>query len=294
MALETTLPPVTVIGLGPMGHALAAAFLAAGHPTTVWNRSPGKAADLRGAVEARSVHDAVRASDVIVVCVRDDAALHEVLDPAAAALAGRTLVDLTTSTPQEARDTAAWAEAHGAAALDGVIFARTVDIGTERASVLYAGDEPLFATHRPTLAVLGGADHVGTDLGSAAVYDTVLHDSFWTSVSGLLHSFALAKASGVSGVAVAPYLRASATMLDGMVETMAAEIDAGRYSADEVDVAGAGAVVRRVIGVVEETGLHAPALRSFADVLGRAVADGHGSAGLVHLTEVIGREPAPL
>ncbi|MFD0853266.1 NAD(P)-binding domain-containing protein, partial [Actinomadura adrarensis] len=30
--------PVTVVGLGPMGAAMAAAFLANGHPTTVWNR----------------------------------------------------------------------------------------------------------------------------------------------------------------------------------------------------------------------------------------------------------------
>lgn len=33
---------VTVLGLGPMGAALASAFLAAGHPTTVWNRTPAE------------------------------------------------------------------------------------------------------------------------------------------------------------------------------------------------------------------------------------------------------------
>ncbi|MER6901101.1 NAD(P)-binding domain-containing protein, partial [Amycolatopsis sp. NPDC000740] len=38
--------PVTVVGLGSMGRALAGAFLAAGHPTTVWNRTPDKAAPL--------------------------------------------------------------------------------------------------------------------------------------------------------------------------------------------------------------------------------------------------------
>jgi 3-hydroxyisobutyrate dehydrogenase-like beta-hydroxyacid dehydrogenase len=38
--------PVTVIGLGLMGRALATAFLRAGHPTTVWNRTPAKAEQL--------------------------------------------------------------------------------------------------------------------------------------------------------------------------------------------------------------------------------------------------------
>ena len=33
-------PPVTVIGLGPMGQAMARALLAGGHPVTVWNRTP--------------------------------------------------------------------------------------------------------------------------------------------------------------------------------------------------------------------------------------------------------------
>lgn len=33
---------VAVLGLGEMGSALAGAFLDGGHPTTVWNRTPGK------------------------------------------------------------------------------------------------------------------------------------------------------------------------------------------------------------------------------------------------------------
>lgn len=33
---------VTVLGLGPMGRALAGAFLDAGLRTTVWNRTPGR------------------------------------------------------------------------------------------------------------------------------------------------------------------------------------------------------------------------------------------------------------
>lgn len=39
------LTPVTVLGLGPMGRALASAFLNARQPVTVWNRTPGKAGD---------------------------------------------------------------------------------------------------------------------------------------------------------------------------------------------------------------------------------------------------------
>jgi len=40
-------PPVTVIGLGPMGRAMAASLLRAGHPVTVWNRTVGCADELQ-------------------------------------------------------------------------------------------------------------------------------------------------------------------------------------------------------------------------------------------------------
>jgi len=40
---KTDRPPVTVIGLGLMGAALARALVDAGHHTTVWNRSSVKA-----------------------------------------------------------------------------------------------------------------------------------------------------------------------------------------------------------------------------------------------------------
>ena len=71
--------PITVLGLGPMGRALARAFAGAGHPTTGWNRTPpGELA--AGTVLAGSVSDAVRAGRVVVVCLRDHDVVRSVLD----------------------------------------------------------------------------------------------------------------------------------------------------------------------------------------------------------------------
>ncbi|MFD0818979.1 NAD(P)-binding domain-containing protein, partial [Micromonospora zhanjiangensis] len=52
---------ISILGLGPMGRALATAALAAGHPTVVWNRTPDRAAPLveRGAVLAPTAADAL-------------------------------------------------------------------------------------------------------------------------------------------------------------------------------------------------------------------------------------------
>lgn len=56
--------PITVLGLGNMGTALAGALIDAGHPTTVWNRSPARAEPLgaRGATAADTAEFAVSAS----------------------------------------------------------------------------------------------------------------------------------------------------------------------------------------------------------------------------------------
>ncbi|MEV4160384.1 NAD(P)-binding domain-containing protein [Nonomuraea dietziae] len=117
--------PVTVIGLGAMGRALAGAFLENGHPTTVWNRSIGKAEALaaRGATVANTVDEAIAASPVVVICVLDYAVVHEILDPLSGSIAGRTLVNLTNGTPKQAREAAEWATGYGADYLDGGIMA---------------------------------------------------------------------------------------------------------------------------------------------------------------------------
>ena len=79
----TSQQPVTVLGLGLMGRALAEAFLRAGHPTTVWNRTPGQADQLvaRGAVRAGTPREAVEASRLVVVCVSTYDVARDLLAP---------------------------------------------------------------------------------------------------------------------------------------------------------------------------------------------------------------------
>src|SRR2546430_7551036 len=97
------MPPdtdVTVVGTGNMGSALAGALLTAGHSVTVWNRTPERheALRARGARGAPSLAEALRASEVIIICVLDYDVSHGLLDSeaASAASAGKNLVQLTT------------------------------------------------------------------------------------------------------------------------------------------------------------------------------------------------------
>ena len=191
--MDTNNAPVTVIGLGSMGKALAAAFLKAGHPTTVWNRTAGKADDLvaDGAVRAATVEDAITASPLVIVCLLDYPTLHDVLGGAGAALPDRTVVNLTNGTPDQARDTAAWATGAGAGYLDGGIMAVPPMIGQPGSLVLYSGSRPSFDRHARVLDGLGTAQYVGADPGLASLYDLALLTAMYGQFAGASHALAM-------------------------------------------------------------------------------------------------------
>lgn len=108
----------SVIGLGAMGSALARAFLRDGHCVTVWNRTSAKAEPLvrDGAVLAPSAALAVGASPIVVVCVDNYEVTKTILgsNEVASSLSDRVLVQLSTGSPQEARDSEAWVRDQGA------------------------------------------------------------------------------------------------------------------------------------------------------------------------------------
>lgn len=279
---------VTVIGLGPMGRALAGAFLRAGHTTTVWNRTATRADALiaDGAAGAATAADAVAASPLVVVCLRDDAAVQETLDPEA--LRGRTLVNLTSTAPEQSRRRAEWARDRGVGYLDGTILTPTPTVGRPTALVLYSGPEDVYQAHRPVLASLGGtATYLGEDPGRAAAFDVTLLDIFWTSVSGLVHGLALARAEGISGAELAPYAQSIFSLLPEMTTRFARQLDDGDHPGERSTIASAAAGLEHIIGTARAHGMDTGVLAASRTVVQRAVDDGHGADGLSRLAAVL-------
>ena len=151
---------VALVGTGRMGSALAAALFNKGFATTVWNRTAAKTAPLArlGLRVAPSVLDAVVQADVIVVNINDYHATQQLLSRAEieSALRGKTIVQLTTGTPDEAREMEAWARPLDIAYLDGAIMSNRIDIGKPTGTVVYSGSEELFRSIKPVLLAFGG------------------------------------------------------------------------------------------------------------------------------------------
>ena len=70
---QRTHEPVAVLGIGAMGHGMAASALRAGIPTIVWNRTMEATRDLAelGAEVAETAADAARRAAIVVTMVTD-------------------------------------------------------------------------------------------------------------------------------------------------------------------------------------------------------------------------------
>jgi 3-hydroxyisobutyrate dehydrogenase-like beta-hydroxyacid dehydrogenase len=283
-------PPVSVVGLGAMGTALADALLAAGYPTTVWNRSAAKADPLvaKGAVQAETAAEAITASRLVIVCLLDYQSGYEVLGANPGALSGRVLVNLTTGTPAQGRDMAAWAAQRDADYLDGGIMAVPPMIATPAAFLLYSGSRSAFDTYRHVLDSLGESRYLGSDPGMAALQDLALLSGMYGMIMGVLHAFALVGTEGVEAAAFAPLLSRVLDSMSGFVPGAAEQIDKGDYTIGVVsNLAMQAAAYGNLLQVAEDQGLSSELLAPLRPLMDRRVADGHGHEDLTGVIELL-------
>lgn len=285
---------VTVLGLGAMGTALARAFLAAGHTTTVWNRTPAKAQALaaEGALPARTAAEAVAAGELVVVCLVDYEAGQALLEPLAAELKGRVLVNLTSDTPERSREAATWAAKEGIDYLDGAIMVPVPVIGSPQALILYSGSQPAFAAHEQTLKALGGnAAYLGADHGIAALYDQGMLGAFYTGMAGFVQAFALVGADGVRAAEFLPFLQGIVDITPAILAGLAENIDEGNYRGHTGNLRMESAGIGHIIEASRARGIDASLLERVRELADRAIAAGHGEDGFARVVEEVRNPP---
>ncbi|MGY0067151.1 NAD(P)-dependent oxidoreductase [Streptomyces sp. QTS137] len=270
---------LTLLGAGAMGTALGRAWLAAGHPVTVWNRTAARTAALaaEGAVVASTAAEAVAANRLVVACLLDDDSVGEALGDTV--LTGRDLVNLTTGTPAQGRARAAWATARGARFLDAGIMAVPPMIGAPEsgAYVFYSGSRPLFEEHRDTLTVPAGTRYVGEDPGFAALHDVALLSAMSGLFAGVTHAFALIRREDIDPGDFAPLLASWLTAMTPAVHETAGRLRSGDYTSDVVSELAMQAVGNAtLLRTAGEQGVSAELLTPYMDLMARHVAEGHG------------------
>ncbi|MEU9108974.1 NAD(P)-binding domain-containing protein [Streptomyces xanthophaeus] len=278
---------VTVVGLGPMGQAMAAAYLDAGYEVTVWNRTAGKDTDLvaRGARRAADIAEAVSASPLTVLSLIDVDAMYTALGDAD--LRGRTLANLSSDVPEKARAAARWAGDRGAAYLTGGINVPPSGVGQEGSSVFVSGPAEVYEEHRPALDVLAATDYRGADPGHAQLYYQLNMILFWTSYTGWYQALAVAQANGLTAADILPYAGYTADSLRGFYEGGAPLVDADRHEGTYERLAMCAASVEHVLHTAADSGVDTAILAAHAGLYRRGVAAGFGADSSSRLIQLL-------
>ncbi|MGB2718753.1 MAG: NAD(P)-binding domain-containing protein [Rhodococcus sp. (in: high G+C Gram-positive bacteria)] len=286
--------PVTVIGLGSMGSAIAQSFLDKGHSTTVWNRSPQRADQLvaQGAVLATTVSEAVAASDLVIICVLDYRAMHEILSSTGPASPGRAIVNLTSGTPDEARETARWARERGSDYLDGAIMATPSMIGSEHTLIFYGGPKSIYDTHGATLSSIAGAStYLSEDAGLPSLYDVSLLGMMWTTWTGFMHSVALIGTENVTASAFLPYAEMwFEHVISPEVANIARQVDEGQYTDDDSTLGMQIAAIDHLVDASQAQGVDSALPELLKRRAAEAIERGYAGDGFTALYEVL-RKP---
>jgi 3-hydroxyisobutyrate dehydrogenase len=193
---------VAFLGLGRMGVPMAAHVVRAGHALTVWNRTPGRAGPVveLGAVEARSVADAVAGAELVVIMLFGPDAVRDVLPLVVKhAPAGALVVDSSTIGPDAAHEFAQTCADGGLRYVDAPV-AGSVGPATEGTlGVFLGGAAEDVAAVRPLVELWGDPArvlHVGA-VGSASALKLCVNQGLGVMAAGVGESLRLGRDLGL-------------------------------------------------------------------------------------------------
>ncbi|MBE1878299.1 2-hydroxy-3-oxopropionate reductase [Myceligenerans pegani] len=152
---------VAFIGLGIMGAPMAVNLRRAGYDVVGFNRSPGKAEALvaAGGTEAGSVAEAVAGAQIVLTMLPDSPDVEQavlgdggIVEHAAA---GTLLIDLSTISPDVAREVSRRAAERHVRVLDAPVSGGEQGAVDATLSIMVGGDEGVFQEASPVLSALG-------------------------------------------------------------------------------------------------------------------------------------------
>jgi 3-hydroxyisobutyrate dehydrogenase len=200
------------VGLGIMGSGMARNLARKGWPVTVWNRSPGRAAEL-GLPVADSPRALGEASDVVVACVADPAAVERVVfaddGVLQAARPGFRYVECSTVSPELVRRTAGAFAARGAGMLEAPVTGSKLAAESGNLLFMTGGPAELHRELEPLLLAMGSrAIHCG-ESGQGALMKLIGNSLISFMLEGLCEGLVVAQKGGLATDKVLEVIAAS-------------------------------------------------------------------------------------
>src|SRR5262249_51457752 len=191
---------VGFIGLGSQGGPMARRIVDAGHPTTLWARRPETLAAFADTTARITVSPADLAahSDLVCVCVVDDAGAEEVVTGVLERLAAGSVIAIhSTVHPHTCLRLAERAAAHGVAVIDAPVSGGGPAAAQGRLLVMVGGDPATVERCRPVFSAYADrVVHLG-DLGSGQLTKLLNNALFTANLGTAAGALALGRSLGV-------------------------------------------------------------------------------------------------
>lgn len=198
------------VGLGAIGAAMVKRLLAAGHAVTVYERGQGLAeVKAAGAASLGDYQALAAASDLLAICVFNDAQMREVLfdNGALGALRpGSVLMFHTTGSPECAIEIGERAPA-GVGVLEATFSGSPMDIAAGRLTIIAGGDEADLEKARPALETYAQLIHHVGALGQSQKVKLLNNLMFAANLMNAAELMRMAQGWGLDTATVAQVLQ---------------------------------------------------------------------------------------
>jgi len=196
-------PGLGFIGMGHMGSHMARRLLDAGYQVTVYDRTREKAKALgqRGAQVAQMPKELAANCQVVLVCVTDDQAQHDVMFGPEGALAGThagsVIIDLSTVSPDASRRLFQAAKEKDVPMIDAAVSGSVPQVDQGSLVIFVGGEHKTFEQCKPILDVLGQYSFSMGASGMGTTMKLVVNTLLGVGMQALAEAIALGEKAGV-------------------------------------------------------------------------------------------------
>ncbi|WP_022881668.1 NAD(P)-dependent oxidoreductase [Gryllotalpicola ginsengisoli] len=193
---------IAFLGLGRMGRELVMHLIDAGHDVTVWNRSPEPRQEVaeRGATAADSPAAAVEGADAVITVLFGPDSVREVVVDQGLLGQGAAWIDVTTVSPADAAEFAAWAAERGVTYVYSPVIGTVVPAREGTLGVLIGGSPAAVETARPLVTRWADPErvHVYGTPQAAASAKLVANLAVATTMQALADALVLGHSGGLT------------------------------------------------------------------------------------------------
>jgi 3-hydroxyisobutyrate dehydrogenase len=196
-------PDLGFIGMGHMGSHMAQRLLDAGYQVTVYDRTEEKAKALgqRGARVAKTPKDLAANCQVVLACVTNDQAQHDVMFGPDGALAGThtgsVIIDLSTVSPDASRRLYQAAKEQGVSTIDAAVSGSVPQVEQGSLVIFIGGEHKTYQECKPLLDVLGQNSFFMGASGMGTTMKLVVNTLLGLGMQALAEAIALGEKAGL-------------------------------------------------------------------------------------------------